>query len=345
MALSIYDTATMVAVVNNLKTPSNFLLDTFFPNYATFDTKEIAIDVDVGKRRLAPFVSPLVAGKPVEARGIQTNTFAPAYIKDKRPLDPLRPVQRAVGERIGGSMKPVDREAANLAFEMEDQIQMIDRRLEWMAASALRTGTILVSGEGYAPVTVNFGRDSALTIALTGAAVWSLANINGGTVSPSGNLDTWATVVLKKSGGVVTDIVFTNTPWNLFISDSRVKDSVWYPRSGDSRIEFGGGVVKGAIFKGVWGTYRLWLYNEWYVDENDVEQPMIPDGTVILGSNQLMGIRSFGAIIDPRFAYGALSYAPKSWIVDDPAQRVIMMQSSPLTVPARVNAAAAVTVF
>ena len=84
-------------------------------------------------------------GKPVETRGITTSLFAPADIKDKRSLDPLRPVMRAIGERIGGSLTPVEREMANLQFGMEDQVQMINRRLEWLAASILQTGGVTIS--------------------------------------------------------------------------------------------------------------------------------------------------------------------------------------------------------
>ena len=55
-----YDTAALVEVVPNLKTSQNFLLDRFFPNIVEADTEEVAIDVDVGIRRMSPFVSPLV---------------------------------------------------------------------------------------------------------------------------------------------------------------------------------------------------------------------------------------------------------------------------------------------
>ena len=233
MTLSIYDTAELVQTVQNLKLPSQFLVDTFFPNIIEYTTAEVAIDVDTGKRRLAPFVSPLVAGKPVEARKYYTNTFAPAYVKDKRPLDPMRPVKRAMGERIGGNLTPQEREAANLAFEIEDQVQMIQRRLEWMAASALKSGTVTITGEGYPTTVVNFNRDAALTITLTSTAVWNTANVvTNKTASPSQNLDTWATLVLQKSGAVVTDVLFTNGAWAQFLTDTRVQNSVWFQRGG-----------------------------------------------------------------------------------------------------------------
>ena len=344
--IGLYDTVELVQVVQNLKLPSQFLLDTFFPQVREFDTKEVAIDVDVGKRRLAPFASPLVEGKVVEARRISTSSFAPAYVKDKRVPDVTRPVMRALGERIGGGMSAPEREAANLVIELEDQVQMVQRRLEWMAASALSGGTVTIIGDGYPTTVIDFQRDAALTVALTSTATWTLAHVTAGTAIPSDNVEGWVQTVLKKSGAVVTDIVFTNGSWAVFKADQKIKDSIWFPRSGESQIDLGGGITVGGLFKGYWGNYRLWLYNDWYVDPADeVEKPMLTDGIVILGSSYMQGVRAFGAIMDPAFAYGAMAFAPKSWVQQDPAQRFLMMQSAPITIPSRVNAAMAVQTF
>jgi uncharacterized membrane protein len=62
----------------------------------------------------------------------------------------------------------------NLQFEMTDQIDMINRRLEWMAASALVSGTVTVAGEGYETKVVDFGRSPDLTITLSGSDKWPL---------------------------------------------------------------------------------------------------------------------------------------------------------------------------
>src|SRR5262249_40761316 len=155
----------LIQVVPSLKRPTTFLLDNFFPNIVMSDTEEVAIDVDVGIRRMAPFVSPLVEGKLVEQRRYQTNLFKPAYIKDKRAPDLRKPIRRMIGERIGGEMTGAMREAANLAAEMTDQIDILTRRCEWMAAQVLTTGSVTIQGEGYPTVVVDFGRDPSLTIA------------------------------------------------------------------------------------------------------------------------------------------------------------------------------------
>ena len=306
----------------------------------------MSIDVDVGKRRIAPFVSPLMEGKLVEQRRIQTNTFKPAYIKDKRAPDLRQPVRRMIGERIGGELTGAEREMAIIAREMEDQIDMLTRRLEWMAASALSTATVTIAGEGFPTVVVNFGRDPALTVAKTSTAQWTSANCAAGNASPTNDIETWQRTILKKSGATVTDIVFTTSAWEGFIADPLLKGAIYYPRLGESGnvIDPGARIMKGAVSKGVWGQYRLWVYNEWFVDDDNLEQPMLMDGTVILSGEMMMGTRAFGQIMDPAFNYGPMAFAPKTWVSQDPAQRYIMMQSSPIVIPKRVNAALAANV-
>jgi hypothetical protein len=338
----------LVQVVPNLKTSQNFLLDRFFPNIVEFDTEKVAIDVDVGIRRMSPLVSPLVEGKLVEQRRYQTNEFKPPYIKDKRAPDLRKPVRRQIGERIGGELTGQERELANLQLEMADQVDMVNRRLEWMAASALSTGTVTLTGEGFPTTLIDFGRSSTLTIALSGAARWGQTlNAAGRDTNIVGQLTTWAAAILKGSGAVTTDLVFTPGAWAKFLMAEGVQGAIYYPNQANSgnQVNPGTMVQKGGIYMGRWGQFDLWLYNDWYVDANNVEQPMLADGTVIMSGQQLMGTRAFGMIMDPRFNYKPMAYAPKTWIQEDPAQRIIMMQSSPIVIPSRVNAALAVTVL
>lgn len=337
----IYNTNTLIQVVPNLKRSQSFLLDRFFPNIVTSDTEFVSIDVDVGKRRMSPFVSPLVEGKLVEQRRIQTNVFKPAYIKDKRAPDLRKPVRRMIGERIGGDMTGAEREMANLEAEMADQIDMLTRRLEWMAASALASGTVTISGDGFPTVVVDFGRDAALTVVKSSGHKWTDAGS-----SPSGDIEAWQRQILKSSGAKVTDIIFTTTPWSLFLNDPLVKGAVYYPRLGDAGnvIDPGAKIERGAVYKGQWGQYSLWIYNDWYVNDSNQEVPMLADGTVLMSGPDMMGTRAFAQIMDPAFNYASLPFAPKTWVNEDPPQRFLMMQSSPIVIPSRVNACLGATV-
>jgi hypothetical protein len=335
---AIYDTNVLVQLVPNLKTSQNFLLDKFFPNIVTSDTEFVSIDVDLGKRRMAPFVSPLVAGKLVESRRFQTNIFKPAYIKDRRAPDLRKPVRRAMGEKIGGELSAADREQANLMFELTDQVDMLNRRLEWMAAQAMDSGTVTITGDGYPTTLVDFGRASSLTVNLGGAAQWTDAAIAGNTASPTTDLETWSLAVLKESGVVVTDVVMDTLAYRQFLKDPILKTAQWYPnQGGNNSVELGAQPTKGAVRKGTWGNLTIWVYADWFVDDNNVEQPMLANNTVLLSGAEMMGTRSFAAILDPEFGYGPMAYAPKSWVEKDPAQRFLLMQSSPIVIPSRAN--------
>lgn len=346
----IYTTATLIGVVQSLLMPSSFLLDNFFPNIVEHDTEEVAVDVEIGKRRMTPYVSPLVPGRITESRRMQTNTFKPPYAKDWRPLDPNRPVRRSIGEQIGGQLTPLEREQANIAFELEDQIDMLTRRNEWGAAQALQNGSVVVSGEGFQTVTIDFGRDSRLTVALSSTSVWGDAShidVNGMDIKPVTDINTWQTTMLKVSGAVVTDLVFTTKSWNLFLQARDLNGAKIVPKQNSSGniINPASAPVQGAVHQGTWGSKNLWLYNDWFVDpDTDVEYPMLTDGMLLLLSRQIQGTRGFGIIRDPEIGYPSMAFAPKSWTTQNPGRRFLMVQSAPLMIPFRPNASMAVLV-
>lgn len=334
--LTNFDTNTLIAVVPNLKTPSSFLLDKFFPNMVVSNTEEITVDIMKGARRLAPFVHPLVEGKVMENLRTQSNIFKPAYIKDKRTLDPTKALKRAVGEIIGGNMSAEDRERVALEMEMQDQVNCITRNLEHQAAKGLETGKVVIEGEGYNSVQVDFGRDASLTKALTGDAAWDA----GAGASPTDDVEDWATAILKKSGVVSTDVVFTPSSWKAFKADPVLENHQFFAGGNEqgNNVRAGAEVQTGGVYKGRWGNFDLWLYNDWFIDSDGVEKPMLTDGSVIMSGKGLQGTRSFATILDPELNYPALPMAPKTWTTHDPAARWLMMQSAPLVIPTHIDA-------
>jgi hypothetical protein len=346
----VYDTVKLISVVPNLKIAQTFLVDTFFPGVKMSDDEFVAIDVDVGLRRMAPFVSPLVEGKLVEQRRYQTNLFKPAYIKDKRAPDLRKPIRRMIGEQITGNSSASERFMANLQAEMEDQIQILKRRMEWMAAQALQFGTVTIAGDGFETQIVDFGRDPSLTVTLTGSAQWGVtANFDsqGRDPVPTTTIEAVQRNVLKKSGAKLTDIIFTTTPWLLFLNARGVYGTVLYDKfnSYANSANPGPQQALGAVWKGKWGNFDLWEYNDWYIDgTTNIETPMLADGTVLFCGQDIMGTQAFGVILDPRLGYVAMPFAPKTWIMEDPAQQLMMMQSSPIVIPERPNACACYTV-
>ena len=332
--MDIYSTAYLNGLVDNLKRPQAFLLNRFFPMVVQSEAEEIKFDVAEGKRRISPFVSPLVQGKLVESLGYKTSTFKPAYVKDKRVIDPNKPLKRAAGEAIGGVLSAANREQAILTMEVADQTEMLTRRLEVMAAEALRTGKVTVSGEGYDTVVVDFGRNPTHTETLGSGSKWGETNVD-----PLEDIEDRALVVLKNSGAQVTDVIMGVDAWRQFRAADKVKDQLDVRRMGTANSVDGViAPVPGAVYQGRIGQYNFWTYSDWYIDDSGNEVALWPSDGVLLASEQVEGARHFGAIRDPKAGYQAREIFTKSWITEDPAVRYLMAQSAPLVVPYRPDA-------
>jgi len=340
--MDIFATATLNGIVRNLKRSQSFLLGTFFPSVSVSTGEEIKFDMENGLRRISPFVSPLREGKVVESLGYTTKTFTPAYIKDKRIFDANRPLKRSAGERIGGGdLTPAQRIQALLVQELGDQQDMLTRRQELMAAEIMRTGKVVITGEGFDDVEVDFGRHADLTDALTGTDEWGDTG-----VKPLNTLNDKNLVILKQSGASATDVIMDVEAWKLFSADTDVKEQLDLLRANPSANLALAGSVKdaGAQYMGTIGNFNIWLYADWYIDANGTEQPILPSYTVLMGSSAIEGVRHYGAIRDDKAGYQAMEMFAKSWTVEDPSSRLLLMQSAPLVVPYRPNASACITV-
>ena len=100
--MDLFTTQTLIAIVADLRVPQQGLASRYFTSGCQDTSEEIHFDIDNKPRRMAPFVSPLVAGKLVQSRGYRTSTFKPAYIKDKRAFHPTRAIKRAMGGVLDG---------------------------------------------------------------------------------------------------------------------------------------------------------------------------------------------------------------------------------------------------
>ena len=332
--MDFFSTNVLNTVVTNLFGDPQFLLERYFPSVQTESSEEIHFDVLDGKRRIAPFVSPLVEGQIVAALGYKTYTFKPAYIKDKRVFDMHKPLKRSPGEPIGGNMSPANRQRALIAIDMQDQLSMLNRRLEVMAGEILTTGKVTISGEKYPTVVVDFGRAAGNTV--IASPLWSVT-----TSTPLVDLATWSVASLKSQGIMLTDVLMTPDVWNVFRTNTSVIDALDRNRALTQPASLASNqmITEGGVYMGTVDNFNIYVYQGWYVDPADgVEKPIIPATTVILTSPLLNGVRAYGAIRDEEAGLQAVPYYVKSWVEPDPSVRFVMLQSAPLLVPYRVNA-------
>ncbi len=334
----IFSTFILNRTIEYLERPASFLLDTFFTAVQTDEREEIYFDIDQSKPRLAPFVSPLVAGKVVDAQGYSTQSFKPAYIKDKRRFDASIPLKRVIGETIGGELPGRRRLEAAISKALKDQLENLTRREEVMAAEALVKGTVTVSGDNYPTQVVDFKRDPALTVKLPNANKWS------NTDAPAlDHLEEWACLIQDKSGAVAKRVILDPKAWKLLRKNKQVIEQLDIRRGTNISVTTdpmvrGQGNEK-ARYVGTIGDFDLHVYNDVYVDDEGNTQHLLPENTVLLVSqSQLEGTRCYGMIQDEKADFRAMRYFSKSWMEEDPAVRWLLLQSAPLIVPYRPNA-------
>ena len=337
----LFSTDVLNRVVASLLGDSQFLLDRYFGMTQTETSEEIHFDVMDGKRRISPFVSPLVEGQIVDTLGFKTATLKPAYIKDKRVFDMNRPLKRSPGEPIGGNLAPADRQRALVARDMQDQLSMLNRRLEVMAGEVLATGKSTISGDKYATVVLDFGRNPGNTI--TAGKVWS-----DPTSLPLDDLQDWSQIMLQNTGIQATDLIMTTDVWKAFRANPSISQRLQLQRTANvmPSLDFNAQIHEGGVSMGTIDQFNIFVYTSWYVDPADgIEKPVIPLKTAILTAPQLEGVRAFGAIRDEAAGLQAVQYFVKSWTEEDPSVRFLMLQSAPLVFPTRPNASFKATVL
>jgi hypothetical protein len=347
--MATFTTDTLIRVVERLPRPAAYLLNTFFPDIITSETETVSFDLDDGKRRITPLVSPLMPGKVVETPAIQTGTLRPPYAKDKRRFEWWKAFRRRAGETIGNTalMSPAERREAKLAEYAADGVEMLTRRKSVMAAEALRTGKVTLSGEGFKTVVVDFGRPAGNTITLAGANRWNQA-LTGGAPNPLGDLETWSGLV--EGGG--TTVVMAPDTWAAMrarmIERGEDISLLGTIRGGTSALDMGPQSTQDSRVNviGNIGRFSIVTYDETYVDDAGVEQRLIPTGELVMASpDVLLGAQLHGAILDAAAGFRAMEYFPKVYAENDPPVEWWLLQSAPIVVPFRPKASLGVKTF
>jgi len=342
MSVSTYSTAVLLGVLQSLENaPITFFRDRFFTVEVRSDREEILFDVIDKKRRLAPFVSPLVRGKLMEKQGFNTRVFKPAYVKPKHVIKPTDAIKRLPGEQIAGSLTLGQRRDIHIRNAMTEQEEAITMREEVMCAEALRLGQVTVTGEGYGTVVVSFGRDAALREVLSGAALFSALEID----AILEYIEDKATLVRQKSGGaIVRDVVCGTAAWREILRKLRAKPELLQMllnsqnRGQTTSVQVGPRTAEKVVNQGTIGQFTFWTYSDTYQDEDGVSQDVMPAEEILLVGSEVEGHRCYGAIYDPRANLQPLPRFPKNWMEEDPPAEFVMTQSAPLMVPLRPNA-------
>lgn len=330
-----YSTNQLLQSLQSLQRPPRFLMDMFFPNVITFDTQKVSFDLEDDNMELAPFVSPVVAGKAEKGKGYQTKDFAPAYVKPKNQIDPNQPLIRRPGEQYAGRLTAADRRNLVINETLRHQRERIDRRKEWMAAQALTTGKIIVVGDDYPTAEVDFGRASAHTATLTGVNRWGESG-----VVPSDNLDAWMDIVAEAVGAGCDMVVMGKEAWKLLKKDTAFMEMLDREKGQNNLIQLGyqTGMPGTPQYKGSVGDVAFYTYNGVYKNAGSTQKMLDDYGVLVAATGAHSGMQLHGAILDGTAGYMPYDYFPKNWVENDPPVEFVMTQSAPLMAPGRPNA-------
>ena len=340
-----YDLLTLTEVLKVQKRPLVFWLSQFFKSQLNSNDDKIAFDrVNEDYRRKAPFVAPNVQGKVLKSEGYDTISFKPAYVKPKHVIDANDVIVRRPGEQPGGELSQQQRRDAKVADILDRHKAMHTMTQEWMAARAVIDGKVVVEGEGYPKVTVDFRRDANLTSVLVGAAVWAL---DGTTGNPLADIKAMRITSNELCGAVIRDVIFGSEAYQRFAANPAVEKLLNNQvRGSDSNFTklndgFGDSVEYLGIISGGQGQglIRLWQYTGKIRNDSDVLENILHTNTVVgVDGDMLQGFRCFGAIKDGKAGFQSLEMFPKVWEDQDPWQEYLMTQSAPLMVPKQPNA-------
>lgn len=341
MPISIYETRTMMQAINNMPPVRTFLRDTFFNNINTFVTEKIDVDFRKGKRKMAPFVARTKGGITMDRQGFRTDTYTTPYIAPQRALTKDDISSRMIGENIYSTRTPEQRAMELLARDLVELDDMIARREEWFCREILLNGKVTikgwidkVGGVDFVEDEVDYGFTNKETLA--GADIWT-----ADTSDKYGDLKAKRLEIIQKSGINPNIVVMANNVADLFVNDTKIQKLM------DIRNLTIGTIQPRVQAEGV--TYigtltslglELYTYDEWFVDDDGVEYPMIPDDHLIIGRIGL-GSRLYGAVTqleaDEEFHTYEGTRIPKVWADRNNDTKMIRVASRPLPKPEDVD--------
>lgn len=340
MSVDMFTTRKMMGIVEEgRKTAYTWLRDRYFANHRTFDTEVIDFDI-VGKggRKIAPFVHPQVGGKVMDREGFQTKSYKAPELSPERITTAEDVLKRSPGETIYSGKTPAQRAAELLGRDLADLDEYITRAEEVMCAKALFEGQLTISGDGYNGEVINFWPTAEGEKPYTELTTkWTADETTALTILK--DLRNLRREMIQKSGITPTEIIVGKDVADAIIdklAESKALDT--------RRVDLGqiniSHLPNGVTYVGYLKDSNLdvYTYDEWYLDKDGAEKPMVPADKILMGSPNVKTTLAYGmvSLINEKteeitFVVG--ERVPASWVQRKaPSGRVVQIKSRPLPI-------------
>ena len=343
--------ASLTPVVNEMKAPNSFLKNFIWGNDQTKPARNIELSFIRRGRKIAPFVERNGEAIMVDGANEEFRTISPAHIRIKKPMTPSDLLDR----RRPGSVIHVN--AGNIRSAMQEYIAREQRTImddienseEYLCSLAL-TGTITYEAADEASFTVTFPRDAAHDITLTGADLWSAS-----TSVPRVDFLTAAQLVNDAVSLNVTDVIMGADAADAFLAHAEVTGAAGLLEtrrlitgSIDLTNQF---LQSGAMFLGEYvHGIRVWRYaRQVGVGSSTVDLIRPKYVEFVARTPAAQFVTYYGAIEDMKaIGSGRVLQSKrfsKSWEIEDPSSRMLLVESNPLPVLRRPDASVSVKVL
>jgi hypothetical protein len=315
---------TMTPAINQIQAAPMMLQDLIFKARRTNASDHIDVDVIVGNKKIAPFVSPVEGGVVIDKLGRETRSVIAPRIRLKKPFNAQELLTVRASGMAGyatgyGDIARYRQEKVGL--ELADLRAKIDYTLEWMCSQAM-AGTITDPDGKFA---VTYGIPATHKPTRLTTTRWSQS-----TGEIMNDIDEWANLIINAIGvGPAIGICGKNTV--SAIRGSTKIQTILNTTSGQNAGALGW--KASSNFLGNLNGIDLYRYGSQYVDAAGVTQNFIPDDYFIMVAPQARFTIEYGQILDLEAEAQIVGqYFSKSWIEKDPTVMWILAESRPLPV-------------
>ncbi|MBN2381187.1 major capsid protein [candidate division WOR-3 bacterium] len=316
---------TLTTAINEIPAVGSFLLDHVFKTKVQALAEEIDVDLLVGGKKLAPFVSPVEGGIVVDKLARKMQTVKAPRLRPKKVMaaNDLLSV-RAPGSALylgpGGADVYLEQ---RVATELADLKNMIVRTTEWMAAQSL-LGKLTVNQENIA-FEIDYLLPSEHKPVLTGTDLWSdTANSD-----PVADILTWKRLISQATGYSPDVAIAGKDAVDALLAHTKVREMLNY-----RNFQIGEIAVGRSNYIGRLAGVDIYEYDGIYIDTSGTSQNFIPDTAFVMIASEgpfrlhyalAYDLDNQVAVAQPFFA--------KSWTEADPSLLWLLAESRPLPVP------------
>ena len=282
--MDLYDVRSQLKALELMPRECSVLADFFCKEDSVQEKNKAIYDFRKGTKPMAPTVHPGTGGVIMERTGYETREIGFSTIAPERLIEDQNLEGRLFGEAVLGAMTPEQREKKILARDLTDMKKAIQRRKEWMVRQVLLTGKLNIfeyTNEGRS-AQATMVADYNFTNFFTPDTPWGQAGAD--IIS-----DMEAIYDLVYEGlGEVDKIVMAPDVWAAMRNDTafmKVLD-MRNVDMGDIRTKYRGSGLRflGHNADGV----EMYSLSGTFIDDDGLKKPVIPAGTLIAGSSDIL---------------------------------------------------------